>query len=85
MSFQNHLDEGNTLTGEMLSSYLLYSVQSVPSTTPAIILESAVKAYMGDWVTKDGWTIKRKISKRSDWERFLRDVEELQIGLKIKE
>ena len=82
MTFQSMLNEGAPITGEMLSNYLIFSIMGVSSRLEIDILNAAVKTHMGDWAA-DGWTIKRTIRKRSDWDRFNKDIKNLQETLGI--
>ena len=83
MTFQSMINAGTPVTGEMLSNYLIFSIMGVDSRTNTDVLNAAVKAHMGDWVTADGWTIRRTVRKRADWDRFTKDIKDLQEALGI--
>ena len=84
MTFQSMVNAGTPITGEMLSNYLVFSSMGVSSCLDVDILNAAVKSHMENWVTADGWTIKKTIKKRSDWDRFTSDIKDLQITLGIE-
>lgn len=83
MTYQSMVNAGTPITGEMLTSYMTFSILGISSRQNIDVLNAAVKTHMGDWVTADGWTIKRTIRKRSDWDRFTRDIKNLQETLGI--